>query len=118
MSAVSNSVMPASSAAWTTACVAASSIRPPKLLQPSPTTETRNVPMVRVCMRELPVVVVGSAAILAQLHADEIHQTSERPLHDRGVLVAQDHVALAFVRAGRRLTRFRQSRLHDQRPDL
>src|ERR671934_43166 len=40
MSAVSKSVMPASSAASTTARVASRSIRPPKLLQPSPTTET------------------------------------------------------------------------------
>src|SRR5438876_8635388 len=40
MSAVSKSVMPASSAASTTARVASRSMRPPKLLQPSPTTET------------------------------------------------------------------------------
>src|SRR5579862_3162048 len=40
MSAVSNSVMPASSAACTTRPVAARSSRMPKLLQPRPTAET------------------------------------------------------------------------------
>src|SRR5687768_11877930 len=40
MSAVSKKVIPASRAASTTALVAASSIRPPKLLQPRPTTVT------------------------------------------------------------------------------
>src|SRR5215210_7511695 len=40
MSAVSNSVTPASSAASTTARVPSRSTRPPKLLQPRPTTET------------------------------------------------------------------------------
>src|SRR5689334_10745662 len=40
MSAVSNSVMPASSAASTTLRVPARSSRVPKLLQPSPTAET------------------------------------------------------------------------------
>src|SRR5919198_875079 len=40
MSAVSKSVTPASSAASTTARVPSRSRRPPKLLQPSPTTET------------------------------------------------------------------------------
>src|SRR5262249_50877594 len=40
MSAVSRSVMPASRAASTTARVPSRSTRPPKLLQPSPTTET------------------------------------------------------------------------------
>ena len=40
-SAVSKNVTPASSAASTTARVAARSIRPPKLLHPSPTRETR-----------------------------------------------------------------------------
>src|SRR6476620_7362746 len=40
MSAVSISVMPASSAASTTARVPSRSTRPPKLLQPRPTTET------------------------------------------------------------------------------
>src|ERR687885_236794 len=40
MSAVSNSVTPASSAASTTARVPSRSTRPPKLLHPSPTTET------------------------------------------------------------------------------
>src|SRR3954447_15072671 len=40
MSAVSSNVMPSSSAASTTARVRSRSTRPPKLLQPSPTTET------------------------------------------------------------------------------
>src|SRR5437879_4078445 len=40
MSAVSNSVTPAASAASTTARVPSRSTRPPKLLQPRPTTET------------------------------------------------------------------------------
>src|SRR5215469_6676881 len=41
MSAVSNKVMPRSSALCTTARVPSTSSRAPKLLQPSPTTETR-----------------------------------------------------------------------------
>src|SRR5712664_2650011 len=40
MSAVSSRVMPRSSALWTTLREASRSMRPPKLLQPSPTTET------------------------------------------------------------------------------
>src|SRR6516165_9281092 len=48
MSAVSKSVMPASSAAPTTASVSARPMRPPKLLQPSPTTLTVNAPIERV----------------------------------------------------------------------
>src|SRR5688500_62572 len=51
MSAVSNSVTPSSRAASTTARVAASSIRPPKLLHPTPTSETVRLPMARVSMR-------------------------------------------------------------------
>src|SRR5215831_5474857 len=54
MLAVSKKVMPASSAACTTAAVAGSSIRRPKLLQPSPTTETRREPIMRVCMAPPP----------------------------------------------------------------
>src|SRR6516162_346436 len=42
MSAVSNKVMPRSSALCTTARVPSTSSRAPKLLQPSPTTETRS----------------------------------------------------------------------------
>src|SRR5665213_4097437 len=48
MSAVSKKVTPAPSAASTTARVASSSIRPPKLLQPSPTTVTSSGPSFRV----------------------------------------------------------------------
>src|SRR4051812_18518172 len=48
MSAVSNRVMPSSRAASTTARVAASSMRPPKLLQPTPTTDTCRLPILRV----------------------------------------------------------------------
>src|SRR5687767_6114929 len=45
--------MPASTAASTTAFVAASSIRPPKLLQPSPTIETSRLPSWRVSMPDI-----------------------------------------------------------------
>src|SRR3954453_14205353 len=48
MSAVSKNVTPASSAASTTARVPFSSSRPPKLLQPRPTTVTWRGPSVRV----------------------------------------------------------------------
>src|SRR3954467_1737753 len=51
MSAVSKKLMPASSAASTTALVAASSMRPPKLLQPMPTTDTSRLPIARVSIR-------------------------------------------------------------------
>src|SRR5258707_14306844 len=52
MSAVSNSVMPASSAAWTRFRVAARSSRMPTLLQPRPTAETCSpvVPKLRCSM--------------------------------------------------------------------
>src|SRR5262245_16923914 len=50
MSAVSKNVTPASSAACTTASVARSSIRRPKLLHPSPTTDTWREPIARFCM--------------------------------------------------------------------
>lgn len=48
MSAVSKQVIPASSAASTTAAVAGPSRRVPKLLQPRPTAETSSEPMRRV----------------------------------------------------------------------
>src|SRR3954470_7290666 len=48
MSAVSRKLIPASSAASTTDAVAAASSRPPKLLQPSPTTDTSSDPILRV----------------------------------------------------------------------
>src|SRR5580765_3908299 len=51
MSAVSNRLLPASRAASTTARVAVSSMRPPKLLQPIPTTDTSRLPIARVSMR-------------------------------------------------------------------
>src|ERR1041384_2585032 len=47
-SAVSNSVMPQSSALWMTAREFSSSIRWPKLLQPSPTTDTRRPDLPRL----------------------------------------------------------------------
>src|SRR6266851_4672502 len=52
MSAVSKRVMPRSSALWTTLREASRSIRPPKLLQPSPTSETSrpDVPRLRCFM--------------------------------------------------------------------
>src|SRR5579875_3026229 len=49
MSAVSKRVTPASRAAATTSRLRASSMRPPKLLQPRPTTETSSDPIERVC---------------------------------------------------------------------
>src|SRR3954469_22446886 len=48
MPPVSTSVMPSSSAPLTTRCVAVSSMRPPKLLHPRPTTEASSLPMLRV----------------------------------------------------------------------
>src|SRR3954469_23223200 len=48
MSAVSKNVTPTSRAASTTARVADSSMRPPKLLQPRPTTVTSRGPSLRV----------------------------------------------------------------------
>jgi hypothetical protein len=51
VSDVSKNVTPASSAASITANVACSSVRPPKLLQPSPTTVTSSGPSVRVRTR-------------------------------------------------------------------
>src|SRR5436309_26810 len=51
MSAVSKKLMPSSSAASTTAFVAAASMRPPKLLQPIPTSDTERLPIARVSMR-------------------------------------------------------------------
>src|ERR1700746_700433 len=52
MSAVSNSVMPRSSALWMTFREVSRSVRWPKLLQPSPTAETRKPerPRLRICM--------------------------------------------------------------------
>src|SRR6202035_4082146 len=44
ISAVSKWVIPASRHAWTTAALASLSIRIPKLLHPTPTTETRGPP--------------------------------------------------------------------------
>src|ERR1700722_11827354 len=54
MSAVSKKLMPASSAAPTTAAVSSRPMRMPKLLQPSPTTLTFNEPIVRVSIGRLP----------------------------------------------------------------
>ena len=54
MSAVSKKLMPASSAASTTALVSARPIRMPKLLQPRPTTLTSSEPIVRVSTDALP----------------------------------------------------------------
>src|SRR3954453_12195001 len=51
MSAGSKTVIPASSAAWTTALLSSSSFRVPKLLQPSPTNDTVRLPILRVSMR-------------------------------------------------------------------
>src|SRR4051812_44783142 len=51
MSAVSKNVTPASRAASTTARVPSTSRRPPKLLQPSPTTETSGPALPRLRVR-------------------------------------------------------------------
>src|ERR1700686_226370 len=48
MSAASNRLMPALIAAATTSLVASAPMRHPKLLQPRPTTETSNDPILRV----------------------------------------------------------------------
>src|SRR5213079_2072824 len=52
MSAVSNRVMPRSIALWMTLREVSRSVRWPKLLQPSPTAETRRPepPRLRICM--------------------------------------------------------------------
>src|SRR5438309_3902635 len=52
MSAVSNSVMPRSSARWITLREVSRSVRWPKLLQPSPTADTRRpeAPRLRISM--------------------------------------------------------------------
>src|SRR3954470_19345798 len=52
MSAVSNSVTPRSIALWITLREVSRSVRWPKLLQPSPTAETRRPepPRLRICM--------------------------------------------------------------------
>ena len=54
MSAVSKKLMPASSAASTTAAVSLRPMRMPKLLQPRPTTLTSSEPIVRVSTGSLP----------------------------------------------------------------
>src|SRR2546423_14294146 len=51
MSAVSRSVIPSASAASTTARVPSRSTRPPKLLQPRPTTDTSGPPSPRKRVR-------------------------------------------------------------------
>src|SRR5437660_11375331 len=59
MSAVSNSVMPASSAASITASDSSKSQRPPKLFVPRPTTETCGPPPPSVRMRMTPTLPEG-----------------------------------------------------------
>src|SRR5882757_1438225 len=82
MSAVSNKVTPASIAALTTLAVPAASSRQPKLLQPSPTTETSSEPMRRVFMtRECRT--AGGSAIAAR------RQTRASPAHGVAELEAQ-----------------------------
>src|ERR1700744_5281945 len=63
MSAVSNRVMPRSIALWITLREASRSMRWPKLLQPSPTAETRRPepPRLRISMENDPVEELGEA---------------------------------------------------------
>src|SRR3954447_2428252 len=62
--------MPRSIALWTTLRVASRSMRPPKLLQPRPTTETRrpDFPRLRSCIarRSSPAPIVCAPALLKQ----------------------------------------------------
>src|SRR5215213_2410623 len=90
MSAVSKSVMPRSSALWTTLRVASRSIRPPKLLQPKPTRETRRpeLPRLRSCIRS-PSIPAAKAREVARRHA----LGPERVLRRGGVLVADRQAA-------------------------
>src|SRR3954452_21216280 len=89
MSAVSNSVIPASSAASTTAWVAAASICRPKLFPPSPTTETVSGPRGRVsigrayrfaCVRYWEDFAVGDVTELGtvEVERDEIVEFARR----------------------------------------
>src|SRR5882757_11187263 len=93
MSAVSKRVMPRSSALWTTLREAARSIRPPKLLQPSPTSETRrpDVPRLRCFMPTCRIVLEH---------------------HDRADRLAARHQVEALVDA------LQWQRVGDQRVDL
>src|SRR5215831_185311 len=94
MSAVSNSVMPASSAASMTARVASKSARAPKLLQPRPTTETSGPPSPsgRVRMRR---------TLSVRLRPSrEVHPRAEAH-HDDAVLV--DELVLADHRPAARV---------------
>src|SRR5919197_2577915 len=67
MSAVSRSVMPTSSAASTTARVPSRSTRPPKLLQPMPTTETSGPPSPSVRVRIADILTNGRSRLLRLL---------------------------------------------------
>src|SRR5829696_9248712 len=89
-SAVSKSVMPRSSALWTTLRVASRSMRPPKLLQPRLTSDTRRPddPRLRSCIRfsSRP---AAKARELARRHA----LGPEPVLRRGGVLVADRQAA-------------------------
>src|SRR5581483_4858399 len=81
MSAVSKNVTPASSAASTTARVPASSTRPPKLLQPRPTTVTASGP--RVVVRTS-----GDRTGSVPGRAEHTQPVFVRDLRDLGIAVA------------------------------
>src|SRR6266849_5623246 len=101
MSAVSNSITPASSAACTTFCVAAASSRMPKLLQPRPTAETckpvcansrcsmsairQSEKARRITAEDLLAVLRRNVERLDARHAVEI-------AHVEGIIAAEQHV--------------------------
>ena len=82
MSAVSKNVTPASSAASTTARVPASSMRPPKLLQPRPTTVTSRDRACASASRN------GTERAYAQVASRTRNQLRVRDLRDGRVVVA------------------------------
>src|SRR3954465_7667132 len=94
--------MPRSSALWTTLRVASRSIRPPKLLQPRPTSDTRRPddPRLRSCMRSPFNPSLGSSRTppptpaLEAPHPPRRHALGpERVLRRGGVLVADRQAA-------------------------
>src|SRR6266545_8339902 len=127
MSAVSNRVTPASSAACTTLRVASRSRRMPKLLQPRPTAETRNpvVPNARCCMSAVheaeharriaaenqDTILRGDCQSLDACHAVEI-------AHVEGVIAAEQH-AFRADRADQEFERLlgMEDRIVEQSPD-
>src|SRR5687768_16043622 len=81
--------MPASIAASTTRCVAAASIRPPKLLHPSPTSETSRLPIFRVSMTATLRRGERRLASLVGRAADALHGDAPIPLGEGRPLVVE-----------------------------